>query len=210
MAASQAALPSASTHFIFRSDLFWTNTKRRVASLQANFDDGYGFVPMSWNAPHAVSYSSAGPKDVRVQVSYTDGTTFESHLVVVAPQPADQLRYSDAADSTFSLVATKGYDGIRDTAVVAIKYGGQNKSTPDAKVLDKPLIVVKGFDVSRIFKILPRFSYKSFANVINNYENRGILSDGADMDGYDIVFVDFNNGTDYIQRNARVLERVIE
>ena len=36
-----------------------------------------------------------------------------------------------------------------------------------------------------------------------------VLSDGADLDGYDIIYVDFDNGVDYIQRNAYLLERVI-
>jgi hypothetical protein len=37
-----------------------------------------------------------------------------------------------------------------------------------------------------------------------------LLNDGADLDGYDIVYVDFDNGVDYIQRNARLLEKVIK
>ena len=75
VAAADAVLPSATPAFIFRSDLFWTNTGRTVASIQADFADGNGFVGMSWNAACTVSYATAGLKDVRVQVSYTDGST---------------------------------------------------------------------------------------------------------------------------------------
>ena len=81
------ALPSASASFVLRPDLFWTNTGRTVASLQADLGTGSGFVAMSWNVPQPVSYASAGTKDVRVRVTYTDGSTFESHLRVLAPTP---------------------------------------------------------------------------------------------------------------------------
>ena len=53
-----------------------------------------------------------------------------------------------------------------------------------------------------------RFNYRSFIELSFN-EGGVILSDGADLDGYDIVYVDFDNGTDFIQRNAYLLERVI-
>lgn len=76
VAATDVALPSATTAFIFRSDLFWTNTGRTVATIQADFADGNGFVGMSWNVARSVNYTKAGLKDVRVQVSYTDGSTW--------------------------------------------------------------------------------------------------------------------------------------
>jgi hypothetical protein len=93
---------------------------------------------------------------------------------------------------------------------MTVFYSGRNKATPDPAVLDKPLIVVKGFDISG-FVGGPdtRSTYEKFLASISNRDNQYILNDGADSDGYDIVYVDFNNGTDYIQRNAYLLERVI-
>jgi hypothetical protein len=82
VAASATELPSASPSFIFRPSLFFTNTGRTVATLQADFADGNGFVGMNWNVAQLVSYATGGAKDVRVRVSYTDGSTLESHLLV--------------------------------------------------------------------------------------------------------------------------------
>ena len=101
VAASNSALPSASAAFIFRSALFFTNTGRTVATLQADFTDGSGFVGMSWNTARSVSYATAGPKDVRVRVGYTDGSTWESHLLVVSPAPLPAARYSGTAAANF-------------------------------------------------------------------------------------------------------------
>lgn len=145
VAASTASLPSTTPTFVFRPDLFWTNTGRTVASLQADFADGNGFVALSWNAPRTVSYASAGDKDVRVQVSYTDGSTFASHLLVRAPAPVastpasrtslstQATAYTGIADLSFPLVADKPYQGQRDTAQISIEYSGS------VGVLDKPL-----------------------------------------------------------------------
>jgi hypothetical protein len=159
VAASDAILPSASPTFIFRSDLFWTNTGRTVASIQADFADGNGFVGMNWNAAYTVSYASAGLKDVRIQVSYTDGSTWQSHLQVLAPAPTTASRTGNSAGRTalsitattysgipnpndiFPLTASTPYLGKAASAQISVEYSG----TPN--VLDKPLIVVKGFDV---------------------------------------------------------------
>lgn len=149
VAASSAALPSASTSFVFRPDLFWTNTGRVIASFEADFDDGGGFVGLSWNTPRYVGYGSAGPKDVRVRVRYTDGSTFESHLVVIspAPQPQQSLRFTGEPNIfPFTLTADKAWAGETASALISVEYGGISNGRP--AVLDKPLIVVKGFDVS--------------------------------------------------------------
>lgn len=70
--------------------------------------------------------------------------------------------------------------------------------------------MVKGFDLSRIINGLPRTTYPDFISSITTRENQSILSNGAYADGYDIVYVDYNNGADYIQRNAYLLETVIK
>ena len=63
VAASNSALPSTTAGFVFRPSLFFTNTGRTVAALQADFADGNGFASMSWNVARTVSYATAGPKD---------------------------------------------------------------------------------------------------------------------------------------------------
>lgn len=172
VAASNSALPRATAGFVFRPNLFFTNTGRTVAALQADFADGNGFVGMSWSAARTVSYAAAGPKDVRVRVTYTDGSTFESHLLVVSPEPMPAARYlATTATPPFSLTADQDFpqgSGQFASATITIGYSGQNKPTPDPAVLDKPLIIVKGFDVSGILPMPDAFSpdgrsnYRSF------------------------------------------------
>lgn len=213
VAASATDLPSATPSFIFRPGLFYTNTGRTVATLQADLADGNGFVAMSWNVAHPVSYAAGGAKDVRVRVGYTDGSTWESHLLVVSPPPAPAARYAGSGPNVteFQLTADEAWGGAFASATISVEYGGRNKPTPDPAVLDKPLIVVKGIDLSGYITGIPRSVYPLFAARINiPLINQGVLSAGLDdVDGYDIVYVDFNSGMDYIQRNALLLQRVI-
>ncbi|QKG59068.1 T9SS type A sorting domain-containing protein (plasmid) [Hymenobacter sp. BRD128] len=212
VAASAASLPSATASFVFRPDLFWTNSGRTVAGLEADFADGNGFVTLSWNAPRTISYGSAGDKDVRVRVHYTNGSTYESHLLVRSPAPVVSpvanatagtlaTAYTGIANVSFNLTADKSYQGQRASAQISIEYSGSSG------VLDKPLIVVKGFDLSGFLPI----THTTYSEFISKQFNTDgvILSNGANADGYDIVYVDFDNGTDYIQRNAYLLETVI-
>ncbi|MHB0756545.1 esterase/lipase family protein [Polaribacter sp. M15] len=80
--------------------------------------------------------------------------------------------------------------------------------------LTKPLIVVEGFDPNDDF---------NYFSLINGTRNGGLqvdidpnptsfqsLNDAIEDQNYDLVFVDYQNGTDFIQRNALMVEDVIE
>ena len=81
----------------------------------------------------------------------------------------------------------------------------------------KPLIVVEGFDPWRIiFPNDPQENYnsrtfiRSIDEVLDNSGFTYDFNDTLDLRGqYDLIFVDFDNGTDYIQRNAFVVDSVI-
>ena len=72
------------------------------------------------------------------------------------------------------------------------------------------MIVVEGYDVGNFF---PGFgnTYRSFILSLDDANTPTFdFNDALDMTaGYDIVYVDFNNGTDDIRRNAALLEEVI-
>jgi len=94
-----------------------------------------------------------------------------------------------------------------------VKYSSTNTS----KKLKKTLIVIEGFD---IFSIAPDIQtsplyYSDFMYGLDNasstkyatpYNFNQQLDDYA---GYDIVYLMFTNGTDYIENNAKVVEQLI-
>ncbi|WP_179346323.1 T9SS type A sorting domain-containing protein [Winogradskyella ursingii] len=98
------------------------------------------------------------------------------------------------------------YQGTSATGLVTVELA------PGHTELTKPLIVVEGFDPE------DDFVYEDF---INDATNGGIdvpidpatgttLNEAIENEDYDLVFVDFANSTTHIQRNAYMVEAVIE
>jgi len=80
-------------------------------------------------------------------------------------------------------------------------YRSDNDSTITINNIRKPIIWVEGFEVSEETSIR---------------ENYDLIDIGSNLEeqlhaaGYDIVILNFNDATDYIQRNAKVLEQLIQ
>jgi hypothetical protein len=80
----------------------------------------------------------------------------------------------------------------------------------DDRVFDHPLIVIEGFDPSRWIPAVGDYNYVRFRRAINTDIPAFFLEDGLTTTrNYDIVFVNFADGTDFIQRNAYVVQEVI-
>ncbi|GHT68701.1 hypothetical protein AGMMS50239_34330 [Bacteroidia bacterium] len=94
-----------------------------------------------------------------------------------------------------------------------IKYSSSNSSGQ----IKKPLIVAEGFDPSYIvgeeFKMdLIKFLEAGTFGVINiPYPGGGAtLSDRIDLAQFDIIYLDYNRGTDDIWRNAQLFKDIIK
>ena len=195
--------------FIFRlpSNMIYANTGKTLTEVAIDFGNGLGYQNIYIGNDHGVTYSSGGEKIMKVRFSYSDGTIINSHskLYVDYVAPAAVARYA-GGNREVTITATKAYQGILGVGNITIEYAGTDG------ILDKPLIVVEGFDP------LNDFHYRQF---INNPSSGGInipidldfpgqtLNDAVEAAGYDLVFVDYANGTDFIQRNAFMVEEVI-
>jgi hypothetical protein len=75
----------------------------------------------------------------------------------------------------------------------------------------KPLIVAEGYDVSSVAPLLQKnYTLNDFINDINvSFISSGNFLNSIDIANYDIIFLDYNNGTDDIIRNAALLQDVI-
>jgi hypothetical protein len=106
--------------------------------------------------------------------------------------------------------ATKPFSGLLATGDITIEYG-QNNTTGQIR---KPLIVIEGFDPTNAY------DYDNFVNDLSFDGNTTprtpiTLNDNLDNVGvnrgdYDIIFLNLTNATDFIQRNAFLVEAVIQ
>lgn len=208
--------------FTLQQQLFFGNTGKTISSMQINFGDGNGYQTLTFNTPKSVTYTTNGLKTVIFKVTYTDNSVYESHsqteVIGIPVGGGPGVRYGiEEPDEIHTFpkagFTTLPYQGVTGGAIVTVQYGRNNNT------IRKPFIFVEGFDPWRIvnpdhpekgrtFEWLTTVS--DFATVnLNPGPLPSTLSDILEEGDYDLIYIDFEEATDYIQRNAYVVESVI-
>lgn len=233
-APSRSTVPTGNVSFIFTQALHVQSAGGAVSSISLDFGDGRGYLTATWGQPLTAGYTSAGTKRVKVRVTYNNlifapakgkdsnkplppinqYVSYESHfdLEVLAPAVYGAARYdTDGFMQPFPAVS-----GVHSGGKVYVRFGGAQGSRTQ---LVNPLIVVEGYDPSSIApEIQDNYGITDFLNAIatNAFTTSGSpfgttlyneLQTGSTSS--DIVFIDFNNGTDDIRRNAALFEEVV-
>jgi hypothetical protein len=118
-------------------------------------------------------------------------------------------------DRRRTITATEQFNGAFGVADIIISYRNANDL-----VLRRPLIVAEGFDPGHITSPEEPEGESNFDGFIRSVRTSGSaalrnLISGNDVfdpnspSEYDIVYINWRNGTDWLQRNALVLEEVI-
>lgn len=212
IAPTQQKLVIGNTSFIFRPELFLSNTGKTISTLQiAPYTNGV-YQTVTFNTPFNVNYTDTGIYNINFKVTYTDGSINYSHTkLAVYPNSDSAANLYDIPTVNENISATKSYLGAFAQGDITIELS-QNNTTG---FIRKPLIVVEGFDPDS--NPITGFNYEVFVRRISRDINQlGIfvpitLNQGLDdLNDYDLIFLNFANGTDYIQRNAFLLEAVIQ
>ena len=201
--------------FVFRSNLFYSNfgiTSAQVQTLQIEAGDGTGWRTVAWDTPFQVIYPSAGKKTLAYRLTFTNGVVRETHsFLEVKANPVEVQSYSTVADTSFLVGDPRGRDRV--SIIYSKKYIGLPKK------LRKPFIIVEGFDSHKVAPLLNKDNYdlKQFIDQISGDVNPGSLTDTTqfrdlfdDTAGYDLVFMDYGNGTTDIKANAEFFRKVVK
>lgn len=200
------------------SSLFLTNMGSQIGNVQLDADDGRGYQPVPFDTPVGLAYATTGLKHWRFKVTLTTGQQLFSHSKVYidnvsnpAVGPASRqgaLARGSVVDQTVTVRATQAYLGQTGEANLVISY--RDAADP---VLRRPLIIAEGFDPGHITapeEVEGMNTFRSFIVGVNNSGSSALQAlISNDPSGYDLVYVNWRNGTDYLQRNALVLEEVI-
>lgn len=202
------------------SNIFYSNYQSFVQSIQIDFDNGNGFVIVPFNQNISVNYLTEGLKIWKYKLILTNGTSLLSQSKIEVTQGVDTIPWgtatntmtanatSSVASSTIyshNITATKNYNGAFGTVKLTI-----DDTNNDG--IRKPLIVAEGFDAGIILSpesVNGMNTYASFRNTVANggIELRSLIYNNNKQ--YDIIYVDWDNGVDYLQKNAFALEAVI-
>lgn len=197
-----------SNEFIFRAELFLGNTGKTISELAYKKQGSSTYQAVALNTPFTISYDSSGFYDIAIRIKYTDNSTWYSHTkVAVYGNPGGgSARYGDRPVTNEIITATRSYLGQTAQGNITIDLAASNTTGH----IRKPLIVVEGFDP------MNEFNYNYFVDFVSqdiNFDFFSPITLNFDLDNineYDLIFVNFTNGTDYIQRNAFLLQAIIE
>ncbi|MDC3388741.1 T9SS type A sorting domain-containing protein [Flavobacteriaceae bacterium] len=202
---------------------FWKETaEHTITNLQIDFADGSGFRTVTNGQNVTINYPNGGDKELKFKATFSNNTTHEVKArfeLVVAPTRGDigilqQRTNASSASSCYmptsgtfeSDLSFQGYDESQP-----YQGWGRYQNHSNTNCIDKPVIVVEGYDPS-----------DSFDNddIFETYLNANNLGLQLFSTGHDIFTLDFQNytapngkvirgGSDYIERNAMVLIELI-
>jgi hypothetical protein len=166
----------------------WLPTTRTPAWITLDCGDGAGPRAVRFGEPVAASYATPGVKHVILRAGDAGGTResrFEITVLRLAqPRPDDTLR----------VAARVGYKGATAAGRAYVYLGAGHTK------IERPLVVPEGFDLSN----------DQYADELYALLDRGGLATRMRELGHDVVVLDFDDATDYLQRNAFVLAALIE
>ena len=179
----------------FRIDdhFFLCNTMGSVSMVEIDFADGRGYRSYSMsnllNNDVTVSYRQAGTKVITIRMTLSDQTVLQTKTRITLEIPPRM-----EPDEILEIIG-QAYDGVAGKGKAYILYGCGNDRT-----LRKPIIVSDGFDPGN-----ERGFYGLYEML-----NKEQFIEKARAEGFDFVILDYDEGADYIQRNAFVMVSLIE
>lgn len=195
--------------FKLPNNLIYGNTGLTVSQMQIDFDNGQGYQNVSLNTDKSISYTSGGVKKLKYKLTLSDNNILYSHSKIFIDYiPNYQARFNGSRKIN-TIITGNAWQGLSALGKITVELADGHTQ------LTKPLIIVEGFDPNNSFNYRSLVENELYRgpgslNIIINGNTNQTLNDSIENQGYDLVFVDFNNGTDYIQRNAYMLEKVIE
>jgi hypothetical protein len=206
---------------VLPSNLFLTNRSSDISSIQFDAANGQGYRTIQYNTPISLNYADTGWKHWIFRITLTNNQQLYSHSKVHFSNisntagSAGNVLARGVPDIGATITATEAFNGVFGVADIVISYRNQND-----QVLRRPLIVAEGFDPGWITSPEEPEGENTFDGFIRSVRNSGSAAlrnlisgnnifDPNSPSEYDIVYVNWRNGTDFLQRNAFVLEEVI-
>ncbi|MEO5645193.1 MAG: T9SS type A sorting domain-containing protein [Bacteroidia bacterium] len=199
--------------FKLSEDYIFTNSNNNFDSLLVDFGDGNGFIPILKNQSVNINYTTYGDKIIITKI-YLAGVEFYSKSI-----------FKLNSDPTTASLDEHFTDFFPDQLheIISVGPGGQGYVFGEWGVwlgcgndrIRKPIIISSGFDPFNFKKILtsvrgaPLYDSYNGVDLINFSNNGNNLLQKLRAEGYDIIILDYSNGTDYIQNNAALLQTLI-
>ncbi|MBK0383656.1 T9SS type A sorting domain-containing protein [Pedobacter sp. SD-b] len=206
---------TGNNQLIFKPELIFGNTGKTISAIAVDIDSSGNWQNVTLNSPFNISFSTEGFYPIAIRFTFTDNSIKYAHTKIAVypnPEALDTLNSGGLQTNSFSpyrtlsnedITADKSYLGVAGQGDITIQLA-LNNSTGQIR---KPLIVAEGFDPDNGYSF---DSYVRSITVNDNTNSQITLNQGLDdINDYDLIFLNYKNGADYIQRNAFLLEKAI-
>jgi len=204
---------NAAFSFYFDSNLFYTNTGKTISSLKIDIGNGQGYQSISFDQNIPMVFTESGKHNFKVQLIYTDSTIYYSHFDIIVRESAlrgvgvvpDIVHHIGSLPPTFDFPSMellyKGRGG--GTINVFLACGHER--------IEKPFIWAEAYNPS-VGAIQANLSEADIIDRLDHadgyYEGEPLL-DFLTSNGYDIIILDYDNGTDYLPLTAEFIKEAI-
>ena len=189
------------------SNLF-NNTGDEIEKITIDFDDGRGFRNVHVDEIISVNYPDTGTHTLHFRIYLPNNRVYDAYSKIVCFQKtANEIPYPKDIIPIRAKIPFMDYEG--DTSLCAtgkmyICYAHSDK------LLRKPLIISDGFDPQNTRGFESGEDGKESLWNMLAYNNKHLGDSLISVYGYDIVFVDYDDGGEYIERNAMVFVAAID
>lgn len=188
------------------------HSNQSITNLDIDFGNGSGYKSLNNGTIASTNYSTDGTYTWTYRARLSNGQYKYSRQKVIVQFQEKSITAGDPAcgrEDRVPITATKAYLGEFGSATLEILYN------TNGCTLTRPLIVAEGLDTGLLGQAgsLGDNSLKDFIDEVDfsdSMELENLLLDENNVNSYDIIYVNWDNGTDYIQRNAYVMEKVIK
>ena len=207
IASSVMILNKSTVEVILPTTLWHTNAN--VTEIAIDFGNNTGYKILTNGAVASTTYTTVGVYTWTYRILTNGQYHYCRQKVKVNQADAGMLARNPGCGlpQVVNINATKAYQGVFGSATIQIVRGGA------CNELRNPLIVAEGLDTGLLGQAgtIGDSDVRSFLRSVidgNSVELENFITNNTTVD-YDIIYVNWNNGTDFIQRNAYVLEAVI-
>ena len=223
---------SYSFNVLLPPGLFLTNSTGAVSSISCDFGDGNGFRTITPGILTHLAYGSGGKKTWTFKYNLAAGGSLQSQTDITLDSVAGGAsvfahpRHGGGVCSAANLIKFKhmmyGFQSAPIPITASASFYGQTENgfmtilygNSDLKI-HNPLIIAEGYDPGDVLKPEQRYGISNINGFINQLYDpvTGVpnsnLSNQILSGNYDIIYVDWAHGSDFIERNGKLLESVI-
>lgn len=187
---------------IIPSSLWNTNSAGTINNIKIDAGDGQGYRTIAPGQAVNVNYPDTGQKILNFKLTLSNNQVLTSHSAVYI---TSSIAESYPGIQVTSVTASQAFNGAYAQGYMTIKYANPLLG------LRKPLIVAEGFDPGNILNPEKTYGETDIGFFMNNVAKSIELNNqlNGPFAQYDIVYVDWKNGTDNLKKNALLLEEVI-